>query len=42
MGNRLVSLDDKWGKQVPGPGNYETLQILDKNLKSHNSRVKNI
>lgn len=35
---RHVDLADKWIKQVPGPGSYRTLDLLDKNLKAQISK----
>lgn len=42
IASRHKDLSNKWIDSVPGPGNYETLQLLDKNLKSSNSRVQNV
>jgi len=30
---RLADFSDKWAKEVPGPGSYKTLELLDKNRK---------
>lgn len=38
---RSIDLSEKWIRQVPGPGTYETLELLDKNLKSLNSKFHN-
>lgn len=35
---RVPDLSDKWIKAVPGPGAYKTMELLDKNLKSHLSK----
>jgi hypothetical protein len=40
LAGRLVDLSDKWTKQVPGPGSYKTLDLLDKNLKSQLSKYE--
>jgi hypothetical protein len=40
--SRIQDKSDKWVKSVPGPGAYDTLELLDKNLKTSNSRIPNI
>ena len=42
MSGRNVDLGDKWIKSVPGPGNYDTIQLLNKDLKSINSKFQNV
>ena len=42
LSGRNADLTDKWRKSVPGPGNYETIELLDKNLKSLNSKFANV
>lgn len=39
--SRVVDLSEKWIREVPGPGTYNTLELLDKNLKSQNSKFHN-
>ena len=39
--SRVVDLTEKWIREVPGPGTYDTLELLDKNLRSQNSKFGN-
>lgn len=39
--SRQPDNSQKWLNSVPGPGNYETLELLNKSLKSSNSRITN-
>jgi len=41
LSGRVPDLSEKWIRQVPGPGTYKTLELIDKNLKSNNSRFGN-
>jgi hypothetical protein len=34
----VADLSTKWTDQVPGPGTYKTMELLDKNLKSNVSK----
>lgn len=39
--SRVADLSDKWIREVPGPGTYQTLELIDKNLKSSISKFGN-
>jgi hypothetical protein len=38
LSGRVADLSDKWIKEVPGPGQYKTMDLLDKNMKSNISK----
>jgi uncharacterized protein YktB (UPF0637 family) len=40
ISGRLPDLSNKWIKDVPGPGTYKTMELLDKNLKSNISKFQ--
>ena len=35
LASRVKDLTNKWINEVPGPGTYKTLELLDKNYKSN-------
>ena len=38
MSGRLIDQTENWIRKVPGPGAYQTLELINKNLKSSNSK----
>jgi hypothetical protein len=40
LSGRFADLSTKWINEVPGPGTYKTMELLDKNLKSNISKFQ--
>lgn len=41
IAGRTVDHSDKWQLEVPGPGAYKTLELVNKQLKSPISNIPN-
>lgn len=42
ISGRFPDLSDKWIREVPGPGAYKTMDLLDKNMKSNISKFGSV
>lgn len=40
LASRVKDLSNKWINEVPGPGTYKTLELLDKNCKPNLSKFE--